>query len=53
MGKSKIHGGSLAALGVLIIFIFGATWLVLSKIDDAIEEFESINNYHIKVIKEN
>ena len=41
---SKVDRRSLAALAVLIIFSFGMAWLVLSKTDDAIEEFEKMNN---------
>ena len=48
---SGINRKSLAAFVVLIIFSFGMAWLVLSKTDDAIEEFESMNNSRNVVIK--
>ena len=48
---SQIDRKSLAAFAVLIIFSFGMAWLVLSKSNDAIEEFESLNNSRNVVIK--
>ena len=48
---SQIDRKSLAAFTVLIIFSFGMAWLVLSKADRAIEEFESMNNSRFSIIK--
>lgn len=49
--KSQINGKSLAAFAVLIIFSFGMAWVVLSKTNDAIEEFDRINAVHSGLIK--
>ena len=48
---SQVNRKSLAAFAVLIIFSFGMAWLVLSKADQAIAEFESMNNSRDLIVK--
>ena len=48
---SQIDRKSLAAFAILIIFSFGMAWVVLSKVDDAIEEFDRMNNSRDQALK--